>query len=106
MQPEEARRSNHAVAREVGLPVMRGLLALARGEAEQAVATLQAVRPMVRRLGGSHVQRDLVDQTPDGRGRAGAHAPVGRALLNERLMAKPATPLTRRWAERLRLSLS
>lgn len=106
MQPEEARRSNHAVAREVGLPVMRGLLALARGEAEQAVATLQAVRPMVRRLGGSHVQRDLVDQTLMAAAAQAPHAPVGRALLNERLMAKPATPLTRSWAERLHLSLS
>jgi hypothetical protein len=26
---------------------------------------------------------------------------VGRALVNERLMAKPATPLTRHWAQRL-----
>ncbi len=106
MQPEEVRRSNHAVAREVGLPVMRGLLALARGEAEQAVATLQAVRPLTRRLGGSHVQRDLIDQSLMAAAAQATHAPVGRALLNERLMAKPATPLTRRWAERLRLSLS
>lgn len=105
LQPQEARRSNHAVAREVGLPLMRGLLALARGEADQAVAQLQAVRPQWRRLGGSHVQRDVFDQTLMAAAARATHAPVGRALLNERLMAKPATPLTRHWAERLRLSL-
>jgi hypothetical protein len=31
------------------------------------------------------------------------HQAVGRALLNERLMAKPATPLTRRLGELLGL---
>jgi hypothetical protein len=29
------------------------------------------------------------------------HRSLGRALVNERLMAKPATPLTRFWAQRL-----
>ena len=105
MQPEDARRSNHAVTREVGLPLMRGLLAYARSDYDQAVALLQPVQPLAGRLGGSHAQRDLIDQTLMAAAAHAMHAPIGRALLNERLMAKPATPLTRHWAELLRLSL-
>jgi hypothetical protein len=105
MQQEDARRSNHLMAREAGLPLMRGLLAYARGEHEQAVVLLQAAQPLGQRLGGSQVQRDLIDQTLMAAASKASHAPIGRALLNQRLMAKPATPLTRHWAEQLRLPL-
>ncbi|MFN7724346.1 MAG: tetratricopeptide repeat protein [Rubrivivax sp.] len=105
MQASDARRANHQMAREVGLPLMRGLLALARGDADTAVDTVYPVRAVARQFGGSHAQRDLVDlsllaacsrASPGSAGRA-----VGRALLNERRMAKPTTPLTRHWLERL-----
>ena len=106
MQPEDVRRSNHTTAREVGLPVMRGLLALAKGDPDAAVQQLHAVRPQLRRLGGSHLQRDLLDQTLMAAAAQARHAPIGRALLNERLMAKPVvTPLTRHWADRLHLQI-
>jgi tetratricopeptide (TPR) repeat protein len=111
--PEEARRTNHAMAREVGLPLMRGLLALARGDADAAVELIYPARAQAQRLGGSHAQRDLIDQTllaaaaAEGLrhtpGRRRCRGPqrqaLGRALLNERLLAKPATPLTRHWFE-------
>jgi hypothetical protein len=105
MQASDARRANHQMAREVGLPLMRGLLALACGDADTAVDTVYPVRAVARQFGGSHAQRDLVDlsllaacsrASPGSAGRA-----VGRALLNERRMAKPTTPLTRHWVERL-----
>jgi hypothetical protein len=101
MQPEEARRANHAVAREIGLPLMRALLALARGEAAVAAEQLWPVRARAQCLGGSLTQRDLIDQTllaAAARSGQAGHA-MGRALLNERLLAKPATPLTRHWIE-------
>ncbi len=104
MQPEDARRSNHAMAREVGLPLMRGLLAYSRGEHEAAAQALYPVRRIAQRFGGSHAQRDLIDQTLLASCAAGGQHNLGRALINERLMAKPATPLTRHWAERLQLS--
>ncbi len=113
LQPEEARRSNHAMAREVGLPLMRGLLAFARGDADAAAECIYPARAQAQRLGGSHAQRDLIDQTllavaaaeglrhtPGSRRSAGPQRQaLGRALLNERLLAKPATPLTRHWFE-------
>ncbi len=95
----DARRSNHQMAREVGLPLMRGLLALERGDADGAVDNIYPVRVLARTLGGSHAQRDLVDQTLLAASARGHRHAIGRALVNERLMAKPATPLTRHWQE-------
>jgi hypothetical protein len=102
LQPEDVRRSNHSMAREVGLPLMRALLAFARGEHDAAAQALYAVRAQAQRFGGSHAQRDLIDQTGLAAAAAGSQGPrIGRALLNERLLAKPATPLTRWWGEQL-----
>lgn len=100
---EDARRSNHAVARELGLPLMRGLLAYARGDADGAVDQIYAVRADAQRLGGSHAQRDLIDQTLLGAAALGGRRSLGRALLNERRMARALTPLTRLWMDRLAL---
>ena len=96
MQAEDARRSNHAVAREVALPLLRGLLSLARGDAAAATASLRQGRPQWWRLGGSAVQRDVLDQTLVVAASRSPHRAVGRAVLNERRMARAATPLMRR----------
>jgi len=101
LDAEDARRANHAMAREVGLPLMRGLLALVRGDADTAADTLYPVRAVARSFGGSHAQRDLIDQTLLAAAAGGHRRTLGRALLNERLMAKPLTPLTRHWIERI-----
>ncbi len=97
MAAEDAGRANHAMAREVGLPLMRGLVAHARGQHDAAVELMYPVRSQAQRFGGSHAQRDLIDQTLLAAAAAGKQRHVGHALLNERLMAKPATPLTRHW---------
>ncbi len=103
---DDAARANHAVAREVGLPLMRGLLAFAKGDADAAANLLYPVRTHAQRFGGSHAQRDLIDQTLLAAcARSATHRPLGRALLGERLLAKPATPLTRHWAECLQVPL-
>jgi hypothetical protein len=100
----DARRANHAMAREVGLPLMRALLQFARGEADAAAQAMYPLRAFSQRFGGSHAQRDLVDQTLLAAAAAGG-APIrrtlGRALINERRLAKPVTPLTRHWIEHL-----
>ena len=97
----DARRDNHAVAREIGLPLARGLIAFARGDADDAADVLYAVRAALPRLGGSHAQRDAVEQTLIAACARGSRKALGRALLNERMLAKPATPLTRHWQEAL-----
>lgn len=100
---EDARRSNHLMAREVGLPLMRGLLAYARGDADGAVDLIYPAHSGAQRLGGSHAQRDLIAQTLLGAAALGGRRKLGRALINERCMAKPITPLTRHWLEKLAL---
>ncbi|MFO1328599.1 MAG: tetratricopeptide repeat protein [Rubrivivax sp.] len=99
----DARRANHQMAREVGLPLMRGLLAFGRGEPDAAVDALYPVRALAQRFGGSHAQRDLIDLTLLAAAARGRRRAVGQALLRERLMAKPATPMTRHWMEALEL---
>jgi hypothetical protein len=98
-----AQADNRAMARDVGVPLMQGLTAFARGDAETACATLYPLRAFAHRFGGSHAQRDLIDQTLLAAAAQSGNAALGRALLNERRLAKPATPLTAHWAARLGL---
>ena len=101
LTPADASRSNHLMSREVGLPLMRGLVALQRGDADGAVDLVAPARAQAARLGGSHAQRDLIDQTLLAAAAQGGRFSLGRGLLNERTMAKPITPLTRHWIDRL-----
>jgi len=101
MAADDARRSNHAMAREAGLPLMRALLAYGRGEFDAAADALYAARGVAQRFGGSHAQRDVIDQTLLSAAAQGGRSGVGRTLLNERIMAKPATPLTAHWQAQL-----
>ena len=105
-QPNECAASGqralaNEVAREVALPLMRGLLAFARGDFDGAVHHLSPVRAIMHRVGGSHAQRDLIDQTLIAAATRSREPAVARALLNERRLAKPITPLTAHWLSRL-----
>lgn len=94
---DDARRSNHAMAREAGLPLMRALLANERGDFDTAADGLYAARGQAQRFGGSHAQRDLIDQTLLAACAHGTRRGLGRALLNERRLSKPMTPLSQHW---------
>lgn len=90
-----------AIARDVGLPLMHGLLAFGGGDAAEALRRIGPLRTAAWRFGGSHAQRDLVAQTLlAAAARAGDRA-AGQALLDERRRAKPHTPLTAHWARQL-----
>jgi hypothetical protein len=106
MRAEDGARSNQAVARELGLPLMRALLAADRGDADAAVRGLYLVHESSARLGGSHVRRDLIAQTLMHVAARSGVVHIGRALLNERCLAKPVTPLTRHWAAKLQVALA
>jgi hypothetical protein len=93
--------TNATMAAEVGVPLMRGLLAYAHGRDDEAIDRLYGVRAGAHRFGGSHAQRDLIDQTLLAAAARGGDRRVGRALLNERRATKPDTPLTRHWSGRL-----
>ena len=97
---EAATGANREMAKHIGVPLMRGMLAFAEGRHAQAIAHIYPVRTNAQRFGGSHAQRDLLTQTLLAAAASAPDAAVGRALLNERCLAKPITPLTRYWLER------
>jgi hypothetical protein len=98
---DSARDSNADMARNIGLPLMRGLLAFSEGRFDEALALIGPVRHIAHRFGGSHAQRDLITQTLLACA-AGAHEPrVGAALLAARPQSPANTPLTKHWARRL-----
>ena len=76
---------------------MRGLLAMPRGDACGAVDLIAPARPQTTRFGGSHAQRDLIDQTLLAAAAQGGRRSLGSALIDERRMAKPVTSLMRHW---------
>src|SRR5690606_15095285 len=51
------------MAREVGLPLSRGVEAFAAGRYRDAIEQLEPARDIAHRFGGSHAQRDLVTLT-------------------------------------------
>jgi hypothetical protein len=107
LQATEAGRGNHTVAREAGLPLLRGLLAYARGDGATAAQLLYPARAAAQRCGGSHAQRDVIDQTllaAAAQAGGDTRTTVGRAVINERLLGKPLTPLTSHWVEQLGFS--
>jgi tetratricopeptide (TPR) repeat protein len=78
-----------AVAAEVGADLCQGLLAYRAGDFGTAVERLAPLRAQLRRIGGSHAQRDLFTQIlVDAATRAG-HREVARAVLEERTAARP-----------------
>lgn len=95
LREDDARRSNHGVARRAGLPLMRGLLAMAHGDPDAATQLLRAALPQLPRLGGSAAQRDVFTLSLIVASSRTAHPAVGRALLNERRLCRADTPMTR-----------
>ena len=81
--------------REVGIPLVEGLMAFHRGVYDQAVALLQPVRFDLWRIGGSHAQRRHRRLDPD-RGRVrGGLRDVALSLAHERLGTRPRSAANR-----------
>ena len=70
------------------------MLAFAAGEDARAVERILPVRYEAIRIGGSHAQRDIVNQTLIAAAQRSGQRSLARALLAERLAERP-TDLTR-----------
>ncbi|MBV9890332.1 MAG: tetratricopeptide repeat protein, partial [Rhizobacter sp.] len=92
---------NGAVSRAIGAPLLHGLVDFGNGAFEHATERIALARGELAAFGGSRAQRDVVDQTLLAAAVHGSEKRLGRALLAERAIAKPATPLTAHWRERL-----
>lgn len=83
------RGSEAGVMLDVGLPVARAVLAHRRGRYAEVVAELAPVRGEVRRIGGSHAQRDVFEQLLIDAAWRGRHHELASELLAERTMRRP-----------------
>ncbi|HEX2542128.1 MAG TPA: tetratricopeptide repeat protein [Caldimonas sp.] len=92
---------NREVMAELGAPLLHGLLAFGSGRFDAATRALRPLRGRLARIGGSHGQRDLVEQTLLAAAVRGGDSELGRQLLAQRLAARRATPLSEWWASRL-----
>ena len=59
----EAARQGNLFAQEVVLPLAQGIDAFAQGNYTQAVSLLEPVFPQLRRIGGSHAQLEVFEDT-------------------------------------------
>jgi hypothetical protein len=93
---------NRAVSRSVAAPLMQGLVAFADGRFADSLALLGPLRGAGgAALGGSHAQRDVIDQTLLAAAARGGDMAAGRALLDERMRSRRETPLGEWWAAQL-----
>jgi len=77
------------VMAEPGLALGEAALAHRRGEHERVVTLLYPARSLIRRIGGSHAQRDLFEQMLVDSALKAQRYTLARALLSERLTLRP-----------------
>ena len=90
-----------AVFREIGRPLCEAILAYRAGAFARTVELLLPIRYGVRRVGGSHAQRDLFARMLIEAAIGAGHLPLARALLAERAAQKPSSPWTWRCSARV-----
>lgn len=91
---------SQATWRDAALPLARGLVALASGDAATALPLLSDAVPRLARLGGSHAQRDLFAQfLLDAQLKAGAWVEAQQALELRRAVEPDSVPLNRALAD-------
>lgn len=91
---------SRATWRDAALPLARGLVALARGQADTALPLLSDAVPRLARLGGSHAQRDLFALfLLDAQIKAGALIEAQQSLELRRTVEPDNVPLNRALAD-------
>ncbi|MFF0750978.1 tetratricopeptide repeat protein [Streptomyces sp. NPDC004267] len=93
--------TNHAMTADVGLPVCEALVAYAGGDHDTVMDLLWPLRRRLHEFGGSHAQRDALQQTlVEAALRSGRHD-LARVLISERTALRPDSPYNRLSAARL-----
>lgn len=75
---------NAQITRSIGAPALDAVLAFHAGQYPRCVELLRAIRSHAHRFGGSHAQRDLLDQTLIAAARRSGQASLASALEAER----------------------
>jgi hypothetical protein len=83
----QSQSDNADFTREVGLATTQAIRAFGEGRYADTVALLRPVRSQAHRFGGSHAQRDVLDQTLIEAARRAGQTTLWQALRNERASA-------------------
>lgn len=75
---------NAQMTRTIGAPAIAAVLAFNAGQYDRCVELLRAIRNQAQRFGGSHAQRDLLEQTLLVAARRSGQASLASALETER----------------------
>jgi len=93
----DAGGDNEAMTALVGLPLVEGFVAFAKGRYAEALDKILRARGIAQRFGGSHAQRDVLTLTAMAAALRGGFRTTAEAIAAERLAHKPQSP----WARRL-----
>jgi hypothetical protein len=100
-----ARADDNAMfTRDVGHEVCRAILAFGDGDYAATVSLLHPIRPIARRFGGSHAQRDVLDLTLIEAALRANDAALAAALIAERLDIRHESPLAQLLARRAEIT--
>ena len=94
--------TNHAMTRDVGLPVLAAVLAYGTGDYDTVVDLLYPIRYRFNEFGGSHAQRDALQKTLVEAALRAERLEIARELLSERIALRPCSPFN--WLGRARLA--
>ena len=90
--------------RDIGLPIVEGLIAFDRRAYAEATEKLLASRYHLWRIGGSHAQRDVIEWTLNEAAARAGLTDVAVALANERLALRPESAPNKRFLAQARSS--
>ncbi|MGH7278053.1 MAG: hypothetical protein ACREJG_05140 [Candidatus Rokuibacteriota bacterium] len=88
---ENGHGTNVMMARDVGLPLCRAILAFGHGRYDEASRQIEQARDIAHRSGGSHAQRDVLTLTLIEAALRGGQPALARHYIAERTVHKPAS---------------
>jgi tetratricopeptide (TPR) repeat protein len=100
--PTRRGETNQSMTRDVGLPVLRAVLAFGTGDYDGVVDLLYPIRYRLNEFGGSHAQRDAMQKTLVEAALRAHRYDIARTLLSERISVRPCSPFN--WLGRARLA--
>ena len=83
--------TDRLVAEQVGLTLLEGFSSFSMGRYERALDLLSQARPFANAVGGSNVQRDVIDLTLIAAAARAGHGTIARALAAERVGQRPSS---------------
>ncbi len=96
----EGQSDNAGFTRDVGLAATSAVQAFGRGEFGRCAGLLRTIRHRAARFGGSHAQRDVIDQTLIEAALRGGDRALAAGLAAERAALRPHGAPTQHWLAR------